>query len=570
MAVIWLIFIFATNPSGSFPLNDDWNYARTVKSLTEEHSFLITEWSLAASLTQTLIGYLICLLFGFSFEALRTATAIFGFLAAVCAYAICLKTGAPRAICVLLALVLCGNPLFFNLSLTFMTDVPFLALAGALLLIFWRLLATNTDKRTMLLTAASLLSAALCLLRQMGLILPVSFAIAYLLHLKANSATLDGARPQANVRKLCLSVASGLAPLFCSALAVTFFQLWLGREYGTLYSYKVEQFYLQQLFSKGPLFVLLTSAAHAISAFIYLGLFTLPAMPVVYPRLLSSIQDNRHRLFVVALAVELAFCLGLGLHFSGLVMPLADNVFYDFGLGPLLLPFAGSTSTNGWPRAPRGAMVAIGLIGAVGAGLLLSFIGELIFRSFKQAPIPGQEVIRRFISLCLIAVSLHLAIVCVRGFFDRYLLFTLFLLLPLLAAGAAQNVPVQLKAAIRTEWVTVLLLWAPLAFFSVAGTHDYFSWNRARWQALHKLTTEQGISAMDIDGGLEFNGWLSYEPRYRKTAVVFSPSMTHNNAYAISLAPATGFKIVERYRFQRWLPASLGEIMVLKKETGTR
>jgi hypothetical protein len=48
---------------------------------------------------------------------------------------------------------------------------------------------------------------------------------------------------------------------------------------------------------------------------------------------------------------------------------------------------------------------------------------------------------------------------------------------------------------------------AGLALVALAGTHEYLSWNRARWQVLNELTDTQRIAPAEIDGGLEFDGW---------------------------------------------------------------
>jgi hypothetical protein len=49
-----------------------------------------------------------------------------------------------------------------------------------------------------------------------------------------------------------------------------------------------------------------------------------------------------------------------------------------------------------------------------------------------------------------------------------------------------------------------------LAFFTVAGAHDYFRWNNARWRLVARARS-LGIPSTSIDGGYEVNGWLSYE-----------------------------------------------------------
>jgi hypothetical protein len=104
------------------------------------------------------------------------------------------------------------------------------------------------------------------------------------------------------------------------------------------------------------------------------------------------------------------------------------------------------------------------------------------------------------------------------------------------------------------------------ATFSVAGTHDYFAWNRAKWQAAHDLVEVNHISPMEIDGGLEFNGWWGYDPQFRDSGgITFAGDMRHGNEYIIAMTWLPGYEVISRYSFQRWLPSGGGEIMVLRK-----
>ena len=71
---IWAIAVVLVNPIGDFPLNDDWAYAQSVKSLLETGNFQLPGWAVANLLPQALWGALFCLPFGFSFTALRKSS----------------------------------------------------------------------------------------------------------------------------------------------------------------------------------------------------------------------------------------------------------------------------------------------------------------------------------------------------------------------------------------------------------------------------------------------------------------------------------------------------------------
>src|SRR5216684_2548164 len=107
--------------------------------------------------------------------------------------------------------------------------------------------------------------------------------------------------------------------------------------------------------------------------------------------------------------------------------------------------------------------------------------------------------------------------------------------------------------------------------FSVAGTHDYLSWNRVRWQALNNLMQEQHVSPKQMDGGVEFNAWYLYSRSYpnpllsvdidwnkkpesmeRKPAPTKSWWWVASDDYVVTFGPVPGFTELKCYQFQRW------------------
>lgn len=567
--------VLIANPQGNFPLNDDWNYARSVKSLLEEQKLLMTQWSLAASLTQIAIGTVVCSIFGFSFDALRLSTIVLGFVAIAVTYFLCRRLCKNYALSAFLALLLASNPLFFNLALTFMTDVPFLAIAGLTLLAFFRLLETDANKRTagaLSIAFATLCATAACLLRQTGLVLPIAFACTYLCQTKKLEAP----------KNWLSSIAIALLPAVVSLISIFFFQSWLEKSVGTLYSYQAEKAYMEQRFSQGFVFMSGEFGRNLIKVLLYLGIAFLPVLPLTFKRY-ASVLSKRERLFQLGLGIELAILLALGLLVSGASMPLADNVFYNIGLGPLLLGLDPKESTQGWPMAPPYVMQAITVAACLGAGYLCAVFLTLFTRCLKKKESLGSGAAHYPTILCIATLCAYLLIICIRGFFDRYLLFPMFLFIPLLASSfelkseveGASNGLLQEKHSGDNSWRGVpapnralaFLLLLPLQYFAIAGTHDYLEWNRSRWQAANEFLKDPDHSAMDIDGGLEFNGWYAYDPKYKgKDSVVLDTSMRHGDKYAITVSEVKGYNVLKRYVFQRWLPPGQGEILLLQKQ----
>jgi hypothetical protein len=48
-----------------------------------------------------------------------------------------------------------------------------------------------------------------------------------------------------------------------------------------------------------------------------------------------------------------------------------------------------------------------------------------------------------------------------------------------------------------------------MAWFSVAGVHDYFRWNEGRWALVNAALAV--VQPNNLDGGFEVNGWLNFE-----------------------------------------------------------
>jgi hypothetical protein len=62
---------------------------------------------------------------------------------------------------------------------------------------------------------------------------------------------------------------------------------------------------------------------------------------------------------------------------------------------------------------------------------------------------------------------------------------------------------------VSRSWIAIAAA-APVSWFTIAGTHDYFRWNDARWRAV-ALAEADGARPEVIDGGYEVNGWLNFD-----------------------------------------------------------
>src|SRR6267378_993327 len=166
LVMIFAVSIVVVNPLGDFPLDDDWSFARTVKGLVEHGDWRPTGWTSPTLITQSLWGAIFCVAAGFSFNALRFSTLTLALVGILGVYVLFIINIRDRLLAVTAALTLAFNPIYYVLSNTFMTDVPFTALAILSSIFFVRCIRRFGYLD---LSIACLLAVAATLCRQLGL-----------------------------------------------------------------------------------------------------------------------------------------------------------------------------------------------------------------------------------------------------------------------------------------------------------------------------------------------------------------------------------------------------------------
>jgi hypothetical protein len=132
-AILILVYFFAAIPLHLFanvPFHDDWTYAWSVEHFLKTGKLEVLDWSIHYPFAQILWGALFCLPFGFSLSALRVSTVVLAWLGALALYGTLRELGRARSESLIATLVLIGNPVFFVLSFSFMTDVPFVSVSN--------------------------------------------------------------------------------------------------------------------------------------------------------------------------------------------------------------------------------------------------------------------------------------------------------------------------------------------------------------------------------------------------------------------------------------------------------
>jgi hypothetical protein len=117
-----------------------------------------------------------------------------------------------------------------------------------------------------------------------------------------------------------------------------------------------------------------------------------------------------------------------------------------------------------------------------------------------------------------------------------------------------------------------------LAWYSIAGTHDYLEWNRARFDGLAKLGA-RGVPPTAIDGGMEYNGWhlapvlgtapTDAEARPGQPDDVKSWWWVVDDRFVASFRPLPRYVVRETLPYRRWLVPGVGHVMILERAAVT-
>ena len=523
LAVTWAAAMLVIDPTGNFPLNDDWAYAKDVWHLTEKGILKLDDWPAMTRLTQIFWGAGICKVFGFSHEALRYSTMVLGLAGLVAAWLIFIEMGASRRLATLGCGVLMFNPLYFSLSATFMTDVPFLACFLWSTYFFLKSARTGSHRHILWATVFALLAT---LIRQVGMAGPLAFTALWLY------------RQGVNWRSLTVS----LLPLALSVAAYIGFTIWLEATQGLPESYGSLGKLLERLGSEG----FFKTCVKRIGLLLFF--FGFCSSPLTVPMLRCNWQGSHIGLRWWALGIGLALSASFILAWQWFPN---GNMIYNLGIGPKTLKdgiFGGNITQLG-----ERSMVLVRLAGvALGFVLLLNLV-PCVFNGFREK---GK--------LRLQSVFIWTFIMAYGGFMllefyflDRYYL----VLLPFLLCALLQGQDIAFGKKSKVAAGICLML---LAGYAVTATHDYFAWNRARWHALDYLTQEKNITPHQIDGGFEFNGW--HKPGPYENGPWKSWWWVDKDEYVVAFGDIRVFKKEKGFPFVRWLPPGVDSVYVLKHD----
>jgi 4-amino-4-deoxy-L-arabinose transferase-like glycosyltransferase len=544
LGLIWLAIIIIVNPTGEFPLNDDWAYSKSVLHLANTGQYVLIDWPAMSLIAQIYWGGLFCAIFGFSFTVLRISTLLLGFVGILFLFKLIHRTSDNRILAFIGALLLMINPLYVLLSFSFMTDVPFTACC--ILAIYSFSQHFKNEKNTPLI-AGLVFSVIAVLIRQIGLLVPFSFAIVYI------------AAGKINVRLII----KGITPFIISMASLSYYNHWLvitnrmKPAYQTNGNIKTILVQFTQPFTDTLHLTFLRTG----DTLFYCAIFLLPLLMLITPDILRK-QISLKRPVPVCIA-GFFMVVFFFVFKPNLFDPFSGNALYNFGMGPKLLKDSYNLHLNVTPMFGNSFWIMISIIGLAAMYMLILALSDTFVELIIK--IKNKELDFKWKTVFLIYVIsfIYLGFLVFSYFFDRYFIFLMPAIIFILLFNYGN------KVGFKKKWmlmVVSILSFIVIGWFSISATHDYLSWNRARWKAIDYLSKDKKITPDRIDGGFEFNCWHQAGP-WRPMDDSISWWCVKDDEYIVSFGSLAKYKTLKKFNYPSMIPCNDNNIYVLQRDT---
>ena len=444
------------------PFIDDWTYAWSVQHYLQTGALRMLEWSAHYPLAQILWGALFSQLLGFSFVVLHLSTLVLAWVGLLAFFLTLRELGMPPFQAGLGTLVVWCNPLFFVLSHSFMTDVPFISAMNGALLGYVRWVNRRSTWDLYLGSGAATVAF---LIRQLGMVLPLVPLASLLL-----VCVVDRER-----RPLPWSQRLGLLmPLLAIGLTLW----WINAVHGEtrVYAEKARNVYLLL----------------AVSDYVWEVLRMLLHLGLVLCPLAWGVCGALPRRALVSALGGLAGFTGLLIWYTGRVPYPLDGLLTWDELGLARITIDGQVARR---HVPLWSHVIVWGVSFSGAVVIVAALGDGLRRWRQVVHSPGLVL--------LVNGLLQVLLIEVLWLYDsRYYLALLPGLTALLVARLRPT-----RAVMMGSLAGILLS----GLMALSGTIDEFRYLGAVADARTWLL-QQGVAPAHIDAGYALNGWWLYAP----------------------------------------------------------
>jgi len=518
---ILLFAYFATGIAlrlfANVPLHDDWTYAWSVEHFLKTGKLQVLDWSIHYPFAQILWGALFCLPFGFSFSALRVSTVVLAWLGSLALYGTLREVGRARTESLIASLVLIVNPVFYLLSFSFMTDVPFVSISN---IAFFFIVRGFSRTNALDLWIGCAFGVVGFFVRQLAIAIPGAVLLYVMFE------------PSLRSRQYLL-------PPLVSSLLICFTPYLIAHTMGLTSQYTGREWVLDKWLHQPEL-----SIPGLVRIMMHSGLALFPmTMP-----LMGSYYRRLRFWCVLGLLLLLTGCAIL---FTPEIPKPLNGMWNLIALGKERRLLRGAPDPDFLPSWLNYPLLVFSLF---------SFAGIVI----KVIDVARVEKPLRL--LFWYAVS-QFGLIMVVWLFDawgsdRY---SIVLLPPLIALVAGQ----QLRSKITAAGIAALFVIAMVVTWSETQN------NRAASEALAWLRN-RGIPFSDIDAGYALDGWYLYaHPENLAPGQIPErdvPFVTTNERrpYVIATAPLKSYKVLRNYRWSIPLRSLEYNIYVLQDATDNK
>ena len=530
--------VIVAQPYGNFPLNDDAHYAIAAFDFAKTGRFHLTIETVPSLRAQVVWGALFVRIFGESFEVLRASTMTLAVLTLLIVNRLLALLPVSRSLRIVATLALLLHPMFFLSSFTYMTEVPFVFASAAAMYCHARAIR---DESAGWLLAGGAFVAISWWIRQTGIInaLP-PLIVLFLLRERLGD----------RVKRL---IAAAAIPVAVFGIILVTRPDWLSgsqREFQLHYKmWGEETFRLPQQVALIFHYIFFNAQLSA--------LFFLPLALVVDWR---AFRAPAARVILIFFAVVF---LGGATQLVALSHPMpyvSDRNCCDIAPGNLLIDFGlGPTTLRDGYLYPFATPYPLRLVLTYGTALLAAALVAAIFvRLIDFVRAPKQHA--TFLLAASHAIISTVALCASVQYCDRYGLdaaWSVVLLAPLLARWDRAD----LRALAGAGLVAI-------AIFSTFATGEYFSWNRARWDAIAYFRAQGGdVTTLDAGNEAFVLYELSHITDYRIRRRYFSGVPVRPNT--VAMRQLKGYRIVRAFPFEGWLGLHRANVYLLES-TATR
>jgi hypothetical protein len=513
-------------PAGEFPLNDDWAYAKSIQLLHREGVLNIGDWPAMTLLTHLLWGYGFTGLFGFSFFVLRLSTIVSSLIGVCFFFRVLEMVSRSRPVALAGSFALLFNPLYFNLSNTFMTDVNFNTL---LVMGLYFAFSYYQTLRWSCLPVIAVLSVMLVLLRQFGVVYPLCFLLSTL----------------ALRERRAWSVTAGILIMGLTLASLMYYQNYLKSILSENAAYR----FVEQHGTSDSVFweKTLANLKSRYASIVYQVLF------YSFPAAVLFIRGLFVRTGFVKAGMVWLLCLGLSIALFNGTLTQMGNVFEDMSVGAEtsyeILNMTYTDHKHTYSPFFNGFLMEVCkyFFSSVTLCVLVLIVWQSRTGSFMKAVFTPVRL------LLLSSFTAYVGLLVVSdSYFDRYHI-PLVTLAIIAVSRAAVHLPPRWRAA------SVVLLF--FFYISVFGTRDYFLVNRQRWTAYAYLHDELRVPTSRINAGFEINCWNEGKWTWWQNFLTLE-----GYDYLIQYQPEPGFRLLKEYEFRRTFPWKKDKINIFVRE----